>query len=89
MIIKSEKLNKDEIGKLIKKKVNPQELGVQEPEMRPGKEGVVIMSSSKTGLDRLKDYIANDPELGTKLTTKQPKQKKLEMKVVGIDKEQE
>ncbi|KAH7961437.1 hypothetical protein HPB52_009055 [Rhipicephalus sanguineus] len=75
LIITSDRLDKDEIKQMVKRKVDPQRLGVPEPEMRPGKEGIVIMSSSKKGLQRLEEFIKKDDELGKKLKTRQPKGK--------------
>ncbi|KAL1443203.1 hypothetical protein MTO96_030397 [Rhipicephalus appendiculatus] len=63
----------------------PHELGVMETEMRPGKDGVEFMASSRKGLERLEDLIENDDELRAKLKTRQPKGKILEVKIIGID----
>ncbi|KAH7935223.1 hypothetical protein HPB52_004811 [Rhipicephalus sanguineus] len=55
--------------------------------MCPGKEGIVIMSSSRKGLQRLEDFIKKDDGLGNKLNTTLPKGKQLEIKVISIDEE--
>lgn len=89
LIITSDRLDKNEIKQMVKRKVDPQRLGVPEPEMRPGKEGIVITSTSKKGLQRLEEFIKQDDELGKKLKTRQPKGKQLEIKVIGIDEEME
>lgn len=85
LIVTSGHLGKDEIRHIIKRKVDPHKLGVPEPEMRPGKEGVVIMATTGKGLQRLEDFIRKDEELRTKLKTRKPKSKTLEIKVIGID----
>ncbi|KAL1477410.1 hypothetical protein MTO96_035758 [Rhipicephalus appendiculatus] len=85
LIVTSDKLGKDEIRRIIKRRVDPHELGVPEPEMLPGKEGVVVMASWRKAVQRLEDFIEEDEELRAKLTTRQSKGKSLEVKVIGID----
>ncbi|KAH7982001.1 hypothetical protein HPB52_002583 [Rhipicephalus sanguineus] len=77
-------MSTDQIQEVIRKKVDPHELGIHEPEMRPEKNGVVITATSKTGLKNLETYIVNDPELGSKMQIQQPKLKRPEVKVIGI-----
>ncbi|KAL1485846.1 hypothetical protein MTO96_031721 [Rhipicephalus appendiculatus] len=55
------------------------------PERRPGKDRVVLMASSRKGLQRLEDFIEQGDELRAKVKTRQPKGKSLEVKVIGID----
>ncbi|KAH7955550.1 hypothetical protein HPB52_001246 [Rhipicephalus sanguineus] len=78
-------MSTDQIQEVIRKKVDPHELGIHEPEMRPGKNGVVITATSKTVLKNLETYIVNDPELGSKMQIQQPKLKRPEVKVIGIE----
>ncbi|KAH7981907.1 hypothetical protein HPB52_001755 [Rhipicephalus sanguineus] len=85
VIVTSNKMSTDQIQEVIRKKVDPHELGIHEPEMRPGKNGVVITATSKTGLKNLETYIVNDPELGSKMQIQQPKLKRPEVKVIGIE----
>lgn len=87
LIITSDQLDKDEMQNIMKRKVDPHKLGVHEAEMRPAREGIVVMASSKTGLQRLEEFITSDAELASKLKTKHPKEKNLEIKVIGIDEE--
>lgn len=60
---------------IMKRKVDPHELSVHEAEMRPAREGIVVMASSKKGHQRLEDFITNDAELASKLKTNYPKEK--------------
>ncbi|KAH7936352.1 hypothetical protein HPB52_021558 [Rhipicephalus sanguineus] len=78
-------MSTDQIQEVIRKKVDPHELGVHEPEIRPGKNGVVITAISKTGLKNLETYIVNDPELCSKMQIQQPKLKRPEVKVISIE----
>ncbi|KAH7985704.1 hypothetical protein HPB49_026303 [Dermacentor silvarum] len=85
LIITSDQLDKEEMQSIMKRKVDPHELGVLEAEMRPARDGIVVMASSKKGLQKLEEFITNDAELASKLKTKHPKEKNLEIKVIGID----
>ncbi|KAH7954117.1 hypothetical protein HPB49_015636 [Dermacentor silvarum] len=87
LIITSDQLDKEQMQSIMKRKVDPHELGVLEAEMRPARDGIVVMASSKKGLQRLEDFITNDAELASKLKTKHPKEKNLAIKVIGIDEE--
>lgn len=87
LIITSDTLNKKEIQETIKKNADPHALGVEDPEMRLGRAGVVITATSKEGLSNLETLIKTDKELTKKLTTIRPKEKLLQVKVVGIQEE--
>lgn len=47
-------------------------------------EGVVVMASSREGLQRLEDFIEKDEELRAKLK-RQPKERSFEVKFIAID----
>lgn len=84
LIVTSETLNTKEIQEIIKKNADPHELGVEDPEMRSGRKGVIITATSKQGLSNLEVLIKTDKELANKLTTTKPKEKLLQVKIVGI-----
>lgn len=87
LVVSSSRLTKDEIRETLKKRVDPHELGIEDPELRQSRDGVLVLASSKSGLDKLEEYIAKDADLASRLMTKQTKTKSVEVKVVGIEEE--
>lgn len=87
LLVTSETLNTAEVQAAIKKRIDPQELGLSDPEMREGKRGMVVSTSSKEGLKNLENLMENDPELRARMKTQRPKSKKPELKIIGIDEE--
>lgn len=69
----------------IKKSIDPADIGLKDVNIRPSREGVVISSSCKTGIDRLDEIIKTHDSLKKNFTTKVPKAKLPEIKIVGIE----
>lgn len=80
-------LNSKEIQEIIKKSADPHALGAEDPEMRPGRKGMVITAMSKQGLSNQEALIRTDKDLFNRLTTVRLKEKLLQVKVVGIQEE--
>ncbi|KAH7933106.1 hypothetical protein HPB49_008240 [Dermacentor silvarum] len=86
VIVTSSSLQKKEVAELIKKKVDPLHTGIEDAQMRPGREGIVMTTSSKEASDKLMRILEKDKDLRP-LTVKQPKQNRLQVKVVGVEEE--
>ncbi|KAH7952900.1 hypothetical protein HPB49_002466 [Dermacentor silvarum] len=84
LIVTSAKMKNKEIEQALKSTVDPATLGLTDPSLRPGKEGMVVISTSKEGIETLAKTIQEDPDLKD-LQVKKPKGRSLEVKVVGID----
>lgn len=84
LIITSETLTAKKLESVVKRKIDPAKLGLTDAAIRPGRDGVVVTTTSKAALEKLKEAIQKDKETQD-LQTKTPKPRKMEMKVVGID----
>ncbi|XP_075530182.1 uncharacterized protein LOC142563519 [Dermacentor variabilis] len=84
LVVSSGTLHKNEVAALIKRKVDPVTLGLQDATMRNGREGVVVTTSSKEASSKLLTHFEKDKDLKN-LTTKLPKENRLQIKVIGID----
>lgn len=85
LVITSDTMNKEEIRETVRNKLDPHVLGLQEPDMRLGREGVVVTSSSKQGITKLEEYITKDRALSSQLKVRRPRAKTLEVKIVGVE----
>ncbi|KAL3242999.1 hypothetical protein MRX96_020678 [Rhipicephalus microplus] len=83
LIVTSAKMKNKEIEQALKSTFDPVTLGLTDPALRPGKEGMVVISTSKEGIETLAKIIQEDPDLKD-LQVKKPKGRNLEVKVVGI-----
>ncbi|XP_065308873.1 uncharacterized protein [Dermacentor albipictus] len=84
LIITSESLPTRKIESVLKRKIDPSKLGLTDASMRPGRDGVVVTTTSKGALEKLKEAIQGDRETQN-LQFRNPKPRRIEMKVVGID----
>lgn len=84
LIINSENHKHEEVKKMVCRKVDPSQLGLTDVQVRINQRGVVVTSTSREGLEKLKKLINSDKDM-CELKTKEPKKKLPEIKVVGIE----
>ncbi|KAH6938426.1 hypothetical protein HPB50_009168 [Hyalomma asiaticum] len=83
VVVSSNTLERHEVAALIKRRVDPVEIGAGDVSMRNGREGVVITTSSKEATAQFINKIQTDSSL-TALRTKLPREKRLHIKITGI-----
>lgn len=86
IVITAKDRGPEEIIHLIKKTVDPVELGIRHTSMRPGRAGVVVTSTDKNSLERLAAHVQGADEL-VGIEVRQPRGRTFDFKVVGIEQE--
>ncbi|KAL1444562.1 hypothetical protein MTO96_045488 [Rhipicephalus appendiculatus] len=82
LVVSSGSLEKNEVANLLRTKLDPLELDIPDANIRPGKEGIVVTTSSKDDTNKLLLRIQNDRSL-KQLNAKPPRENKIHVKVVG------
>lgn len=86
LVVSSGTMDQQQVSTLIKKKINPTELGLQDVVMRPGKQGVIITTTSKEASGRLETQLQQKMR---NVQVKRPKENKYPIKLIGVDEEED
>lgn len=84
LVVSSGTMEKKEVAKLIKTQVDLTRLEIKGATMRPGREGVVITTTSSEDVGKLQEQLKKKPALQN-LQVKTPRDYVYPIKVVGID----
>ncbi|KAH7962801.1 hypothetical protein HPB52_018054 [Rhipicephalus sanguineus] len=84
LVVSSGSLEKREMATLLRKQLDPLELDIPNATIRPGREGIVVTTSSKEGTDKLLQRIQNDRAL-KQLKAKAPREMRIHVKVIGLE----
>lgn len=84
LVLTSETLGKGEMADLIKKKVNPIELGIQDATMKEGRQGIILTTTSKESSGKLESHLRVRSEFH-QLKVNKPNENRLNIKVAGVD----
>lgn len=84
LVVSSGHLQKKQVAKLIKEQVDLTRLDIQDATMRPGREGIVITTSSKEAVGKLEAQLQRKPAL-QQLQIKKPSEHLYNIKIIGID----
>ncbi|KAH9371600.1 hypothetical protein HPB48_000838 [Haemaphysalis longicornis] len=79
-------MGKQEVASLIKKSIHPPDLGLRDATIKPGREGVIITTTSKEGSAKIETHLQGKTK---DLQIKRPKENRYPIKVIGIDEEEE
>ncbi|KAH7933263.1 hypothetical protein HPB49_011013 [Dermacentor silvarum] len=88
LVVTSDNMGKKEVERLIKKKVDPIQLGIRDATMKAGREGVILTTTSKETSTKLQEHIQGKVELKN-LQIRTPKENRYHIKVIGIDEDME
>lgn len=86
LVVSSGTMRKKEVATMIKRNIDPAQLGIQDATMREGKEGVILTTTSKEDAGKLEQQIKNNT---TNNQVKRPKENKYPIKVIGISEDEE
>lgn len=84
LVVSSGTMEKKEVASLLRQRVDPLDLGIQEATIRPGREGIVVMTKSKEDSAKILQFIQNDREL-RKVEAKLPKENRIHKKIIGLE----
>ncbi|KAH9367870.1 hypothetical protein HPB48_021481 [Haemaphysalis longicornis] len=84
LILTAANLKPAALENLIKKNVDPCQLGLRNVKLRQSKEGVIVSSTSAEGLKRLEEHITKDKNLRD-VAARKPRMQLPESKIVGIE----
>lgn len=84
LVVSSGSLERKDVAKLIKEQVDLSKLGIQEATMRPGREGVVITTTSKEAVGKLQTQLQTRAAF-QQLQIKKPKEHLYNVKIIGLD----
>lgn len=83
LVVSGGNMEKKEVAGLIKKQVDLTKLGIENATMRPGRQGVVITTSSKEAMTKLEAHMKRRTTL-QQLQVSRPKEPEYYLKIVGI-----
>lgn len=86
MVVSLGNMQKKEVAQLIRKQVSLTKLGIQDATMRPGREGVVIMTNSEEAASKIQAELQSSTALHH-LQVRKPREPSYTVKVIGIDDE--
>ncbi|KAH9384422.1 hypothetical protein HPB48_026429 [Haemaphysalis longicornis] len=86
LVVSSGTMGKQEVATLIKKSIHPTDLGLRDATLKPGREGVIITTTSKEGAENIEAHLQRRTK---DLQIKRPKENKYPIKVIGIDEQEE
>lgn len=86
LVVSSGTLEKQQVARLIKQQVDLTRLNIQDATLRPGREGVVITTSSKEAVGKLEAQIQRKTAL-QHLQVRKPNEYLYNIKIIGIDEE--
>ncbi|KAH9379704.1 hypothetical protein HPB48_018524 [Haemaphysalis longicornis] len=84
LILTAANLKPAALQNLIKRNVDPCQLGLRNVKLRQSKEGVIVSSTSAEGLKRLEEHITKDNNLRD-VAARKPRVQLPEFKIVGIE----
>lgn len=86
LVVSSGTMEKKEVASLLRQRVDPLDLGIQEATIRPGREGIVVMTKSKEDSAKILQFIQKDRELRN-VEAKLPKENRIHKKIIGLEDE--
>ncbi|KAH7963772.1 hypothetical protein HPB52_022882 [Rhipicephalus sanguineus] len=86
LVVSSGTMEKKEVASLLKQRVDPLDLGIQEATIRPGREGIVVTTKSKENSAKILQFIQNDREMRN-VKAKLPQENRIHKKVIGLEDE--
>ncbi|KAH7961084.1 hypothetical protein HPB52_001835 [Rhipicephalus sanguineus] len=76
-------MEKKEVASLLRQRVDPLDLGIQDATIRPGRlQGIVVTTTSKEDSAKILQFIQNDKEMKN-VQAKLLKENRIHMKVIG------
>ncbi|KAH7983127.1 hypothetical protein HPB52_009424 [Rhipicephalus sanguineus] len=84
LVVSSGSPEKKEVATLLRNQLDPLELDIPDATIRPGKEGIVVITSSKEDANKLLQWIQSDKAL-KQLKAKTPRENKIHVKVIGLE----
>lgn len=75
------------VRELIKATFSPTDFGLREPVLREVRDGVLVLSDEGQGLEKLREAIKNHPKTSDILLSREPKERKPQFIVSGVDAE--
>lgn len=86
LVVSSGTLKKQEVAAMIKKNIDPTELGIKDAAMKQGRDGVILTTTSKEDAGKLEHLIQQNAR---NVQVKRAKENKFPIKIVGIDEEED
>lgn len=86
LVLTSDTMGKREMAELIKKKINPTDLGLPDATMKEGRQGIILTTASKESSGKLENHLRARTEF-QQLKVNKPKENRFNVKVVGVDEE--
>ncbi|XP_075531277.1 uncharacterized protein LOC142564241 [Dermacentor variabilis] len=88
LVVTSDNMGKKEVETLIKKKIDPLQLGIRDATMKAGREGVILTTTSKEASTKLQKHMQGKVELKN-LHIRTPKESRYHIKVIGLEEDME
>lgn len=86
LVLTSDTMGKREMAELIKRKINPSDVGLPDATMREGRQGIILTTASKESSGKLEKILRARDDFQN-LKVNKPKQNRFNIKVVGVDEE--
>ncbi|KAL1443851.1 hypothetical protein MTO96_045792 [Rhipicephalus appendiculatus] len=84
MVVSSGTLEKREVADILRRRVDPLELGIRDAAIRPGRQGIVVTTSSKEDSEKILRCIQNDQKMKD-VEVKLPKETRIHVKIIGLE----